>query len=70
MYINSSNITLPDDNDTIVWKYLDLSKFFEYGRDYSVGQTSASSLPAGNASSVDYEQDYLSNNDIDINWEE
>ncbi len=26
MYINNSNITLPDDNDTIVWKYLDLSK--------------------------------------------
>ena len=29
MYINSSNITLPDDNDTIVWKYLDLSKFLD-----------------------------------------
>lgn len=37
-----------------------MSKFFEYGRDYSVGQTSASSLPAGNASSVDYKQNYLS----------
>ncbi len=29
MYINSSNITLPEDNDTIVWKYLDLSKFLD-----------------------------------------
>jgi len=29
MYINSSNITLPKDNDTIVWKYLDLSKFLD-----------------------------------------
>src|SRR5574343_146254 len=29
MYINNSNITLPDDNDTIVWKYLDLSKFLD-----------------------------------------
>ena len=29
MYINSSNITLPDDNNTIVWKYLDLSKFLD-----------------------------------------
>ena len=45
-----------------------MSKFFEYGRDYSVGQTSASSLPAGNASSVDYEQDYLSNKEIDMEY--
>jgi hypothetical protein len=29
MYINSSNITLPEDNNTIVWKYLDLSKFLD-----------------------------------------
>lgn len=29
MYINNSNITLPDDNNTIVWKYLDLSKFLD-----------------------------------------
>ncbi len=29
MYINSSNITLPEDNETIVWKYLDLSKFLD-----------------------------------------
>ena len=29
MYINSSNITLTEDNDTIVWKYLDLSKFLD-----------------------------------------
>lgn len=43
-----------------------MSKFFEYGRDYSVGQTSASSLPAGNAGPVDYKQDYLSNNEIDM----
>ena len=29
MYVYLSNITLPDDNDTIVWKYLDLSKFLD-----------------------------------------
>lgn len=29
MYINSSNISLPNDNETIVWKYLDLSKFLD-----------------------------------------
>ena len=29
MYINSSNITLPEDNNTIVWKYLDMSKFLD-----------------------------------------
>jgi hypothetical protein len=29
MYINSSNISLPEDNNTIVWKYLDLSKFLD-----------------------------------------
>jgi hypothetical protein len=29
MYINSSNITLPEDNNTVVWKYLDLSKFLD-----------------------------------------
>lgn len=29
MYINDSNIKLPDDPDTIVWKYLDLSKFVD-----------------------------------------
>jgi len=29
MYINNSNITLPEDNTTIVWKYLDLSKFLD-----------------------------------------
>ncbi|WP_396210492.1 hypothetical protein [Flavobacterium sp.] len=29
MYINSSNITLTEDNNTIVWKYLDLSKFLD-----------------------------------------
>ena len=28
MYVNNSNITLPDD-DTIIWKYLDLSKFLD-----------------------------------------
>ena len=28
MYSNNSNINLPDD-DTIVWKYLDLSKFLD-----------------------------------------
>jgi hypothetical protein len=29
MYINDSNIKLPNDPDTIVWKYLDLSKFVD-----------------------------------------
>jgi len=29
MYLNNPNITLPDDPDTIVWKYLDLSKFLD-----------------------------------------
>jgi hypothetical protein len=29
MYLDSSNIKLPQDPDTIVWKYLDLSKFLD-----------------------------------------
>ncbi|WP_298393920.1 hypothetical protein [Flavobacterium sp.] len=29
MYINNPNITLPEDPDTVVWKYLDLSKFLD-----------------------------------------
>ena len=29
MYLSSPNIKLPDDPDTIVWKYLDLSKFLD-----------------------------------------
>jgi hypothetical protein len=29
MYITSPNIQLPEDPDTIVWKYLDLSKFLD-----------------------------------------
>src|SRR6187402_3184967 len=29
MYLNNPNIKLPDDPDTIVWKYLDLSKFVD-----------------------------------------
>jgi hypothetical protein len=29
MYLNNPNINLPDDPDTIVWKYLDLSKFLD-----------------------------------------
>lgn len=29
MYINNPNINLPENPDTIVWKYLDLSKFLE-----------------------------------------
>lgn len=29
MYITNSNITLPENPDTIVWKYLDLSKFLD-----------------------------------------
>ncbi|MDY0987602.1 hypothetical protein BSF41_21860 [Flavobacterium sp. ACN2] len=29
MYLKNPNIKLPDDSDTIVWKYLDLSKFLD-----------------------------------------
>ena len=29
MYINHNNISLPENPDTIVWKYLDLSKFLD-----------------------------------------
>jgi len=29
MYLNNPNIKLPDDPNTIVWKYLDLSKFLD-----------------------------------------
>ena len=29
MYLNNKNIKLPEDPDTIVWKYLDLSKFLD-----------------------------------------
>nr|WP_315199484.1 DUF2971 domain-containing protein [uncultured Flavobacterium sp.] len=29
MYLNNPNIKLPQDQDTIVWKYLDLSKFLD-----------------------------------------
>lgn len=29
MYLNNPNINLPKDPDTIIWKYLDLSKFLE-----------------------------------------
>jgi hypothetical protein len=29
MYANNPNITLPENQDTIVWKYLDLSKFLD-----------------------------------------
>jgi hypothetical protein len=29
MYINNPSISLPEDNETIVWKYLDLSKFLD-----------------------------------------
>jgi len=29
MYINNPNIILPDDEEIIVWKYLDLSKFLD-----------------------------------------
>ncbi|WP_269227427.1 DUF2971 domain-containing protein [Flavobacterium eburneipallidum] len=29
MYINNKNITLPEDPDTVVWKYLNLSKFLD-----------------------------------------
>ena len=29
MYLDNKNLTLPDDPDTVVWKYLDLSKFLD-----------------------------------------
>ena len=29
MYLNNTNIKLPEDPDTVVWKYLDLSKFLD-----------------------------------------
>ena len=29
MYHNNPNIKLPEDTETIVWKYLDLSKFLD-----------------------------------------
>jgi hypothetical protein len=29
MYISDKNIKLPEDPDTIIWKYLDLSKFVD-----------------------------------------
>lgn len=29
MYLNNTNIKLPEDQNTIVWKYLDLSKFLD-----------------------------------------
>ena len=29
MYINNPNIKLPEDPNTIIWKYLDLSKFLD-----------------------------------------
>ena len=29
MYLNNPNIKLPEDSDTVVWKYLDLSKFLD-----------------------------------------
>lgn len=29
MYLNNPNIKLPEDPDTVVWKYLDLSKFLD-----------------------------------------
>jgi hypothetical protein len=29
MYVNNPNIKLPEDPDTVVWKYLDLSKFLD-----------------------------------------
>jgi hypothetical protein len=29
MFINDKNIKLPEDPDTVVWKYLDLSKFVD-----------------------------------------
>jgi hypothetical protein len=29
MYLNNPNIRLPEDPDTVVWKYLDLSKFLD-----------------------------------------
>lgn len=36
------------------------------GRNYSIGQASPPSLSAGNAGPVDYKQDYLFNNEIDM----
>ena len=30
MYVTSPNINLPENPDTVVWKYLDLSKFWIY----------------------------------------
>ena len=29
MYLDNPNIKLPEDPETIVWKYLDLSKFLD-----------------------------------------
>ena len=29
MYVKNQNSTLPEDQDTIIWKYLDLSKFLD-----------------------------------------
>jgi hypothetical protein len=29
MYLDNKNISLPEDSDTVVWKYLDLSKFLD-----------------------------------------
>src|SRR5215217_5999416 len=29
MYKNNPNISIPDNRDTVVWKYLDLSKFLD-----------------------------------------
>jgi hypothetical protein len=29
MYLNNQNIKLPEDPDTVIWKYLDLSKFLD-----------------------------------------
>ena len=31
MYLDNPNIKLPEDPETIVWKYLDLSKFLDLG---------------------------------------
>jgi hypothetical protein len=30
MYVDNANIKLPEDPHTVVWKYLDLSKFLIY----------------------------------------
>ncbi len=30
MYSNNPNIKLPDNPDTVIWKYMDLSKFLEH----------------------------------------